>query len=118
MSRRSSAARPFCLGIPVAAMLCLPIAAAAEIVSKGAAPAGAKSRPPAVESMARVPADDASRSTLRCWQEGRLILESSGLSLVGRNEAMPTPMLRAEDGRTMQLLDLRHGLCVLEKSKG
>jgi hypothetical protein len=75
-----------------------------------------KTRPPPVESMARIP-DEAGRSVLRCWQEGRLVFEGTGIG----NESSVTAAARTfkgNNGRTVQLLDLRQGLCILERSNG
>jgi hypothetical protein len=75
-----------------------------------------KTRPPPVESMARIP-DEAGRSVLRCWQEGRLVFEGTGIG----NESSATAAARTfkgNNGRTVQLLDLRQGLCILERSNG
>lgn len=88
--------------------------AMAEMVDQ--ARSAAKTRPTPVESMARVP-DDSLRSVLRCWQEGRLVFEGNGIG----SEPAPTGSARTfkgADGRTVQLLDLRQGLCILEKSDG
>ena len=74
-----------------------------------------KTRPPPVESMARI-VDKTPRSVLKCWQEGRLVFESSGVSLPeGGNGAMA---IKGSNGNSVQLLDLRQGLCILEKTNG
>jgi hypothetical protein len=87
-------------------------AAAAEMVDQ--ARSAAKTRPTPVESMARVP-DDAPRSVLKCWQEGRLVFESNG---VAGEPAPGARTFKAPDGRSVQLHDLRNGLCILERSNG
>jgi hypothetical protein len=87
-------------------------AAAAELVDKK----GSRTKPTPVESMARV-ADDTPRSLLKCWQEGRLIFESSGMTLPENGSGGVAPM-KGPNGRTVQVLDLRQGLCILERSNG
>ena len=88
--------------------------AAAEIAPRSEA---RKTKPTAVESMARV-VDDTPRTVLRCWQEGRLVFEGTNLQMAGGDTAGTVPALKGPDGRTVQLLDLRQGLCVYERSKG
>lgn len=75
----------------------------------------AKTRPPTVESMARI-VDKTPRSVLKCWQEGRLVFESSAVSLPeAANGALA---IKGSNGNSVQLLDLRQGLCILEKTNG
>lgn len=88
--------------------------ATAEMVDQ--ARSAAKTRPTPVESMARIP-DDAARSVLRCWQEGRLVFEGSGIGgEPGATGAART--FKGTNGKTVQLLDLRQGLCILERNDG
>ena len=108
-SRWSSLQRPVILAIVMAACG----AAAAEMVDQ--ARSAAKTRPTPVESMARIP-DDSPRSVLKCWQEGRLVFESNGVA--GESAAGATRTFKAPDGRSVQLHDLRNGLCILERSNG
>jgi hypothetical protein len=61
---------------------------------------------------AEVPA----RSMLKCWQEGRLIYETSGISVAG-SDAVATGV-KGANGRSLQLLDLRQALCILERNNG
>ena len=88
-------------------------AAAAEMVD--ASPKAAKTKPTPVESMARIP-DDAPRSVLKCWQEGRLVFESSGIG--SETTAGASRTFKGGNGRSVQVLDLRQGLCILERSNG
>jgi len=88
--------------------------ATAEMVDQ--ARSAGKTKPTPVESMARIP-DDTARSVLRCWQEGRLVFEGNGIG----SEPATTGAARTfkgTNGRTVQLLDLRQGLCILERSDG
>jgi hypothetical protein len=77
-----------------------------------------KTRPTAVPSMARI-ADGGGRSTLKCWQEGRLIFETEGAAVpenANAKAALGAMPLIKSNGRTVQLLNLRQGLCILERS--
>lgn len=111
MSRSSKARLPGRWLLLAATMMAFG-AAAAEIVDKKAA----RTKPASVESMARI-ADDTPRSVLKCWQEGRLIFESSGMALPETGSGGVAPM-KGPSGRTLQVLDLRQGLCILERSNG
>ena len=75
-----------------------------------------RTKPTPVESMARI-VDDTPRSSFKCWQEGRLIFESNGMTLPESGSGGVTPM-KGPNGRTVQVLDLRQGLCILERSNG
>lgn len=111
MSRPSSLARwPRSLIAAVALVACG--GSSAEIVDNGKP---AKTRPAPVESMARIP-DNAPKSVLKCWQEGRLIFESSGVTMA--EGASGAPAMKGANGRTVRLLDLRQGLCILETTNG
>jgi hypothetical protein len=60
---------------------------------------------------------DKSRNVLRCWQEGKLILETGGVVPTARSGAA-FQMRRVERGETtLQVLDLKQGLCILETSE-
>jgi hypothetical protein len=88
--------------------------ATADAVDKSQ-PATRSTTPAPVESMARIP-EPRSAAVLRCWQEGRLIFESSGVSFA---EGLPAATaLKGSNGRVLQLLDLRQGLCILERTHG
>ncbi len=76
----------------------------------------ARTKPTPVESMARI-VDDTPRSSFKCWQEGRLIFESNGMTLPESGSGGVAPM-KGPNGRTVQVLDLRQGLCILERSNG
>lgn len=113
MSRSSSGPALARLAIVMAITAACGIAMA-EMVDQ--ARSTSKTKPTPVESMARIP-DDAARSVLRCWQEGRLVFEGSG---IGSETATPgaARTFKGSNGRTVQLLDLRQGLCILERSDG
>ncbi len=96
----------------VAAVVVACGASAAEMVDKSQS--SGKSKPTPVESMARI-MDNAPRSVLKCWQEGRLVFESSDVEAEVRGSAAT---LKGPNGRSLQLLDLRQGLCILERTNG
>lgn len=76
-----------------------------------------KTKPTAVETMARVP-EEGPRTVLRCWQEGRLVFEGVNLQMAAPAESGGTSAaLRGPDGRSVQLMDLRQGLCVYERNR-
>lgn len=101
------------------------LAAGVEFVGEGAeSPVLAASRP-AQADKARVQSDHAvvsarrssvASTVVRCWQEGRLIYETTGSTLSGR-AAVALEMKSSNDG-AVQLLDLKQGLCVIEVSTG
>ncbi len=80
-----------------------------------------RTRPTAVESMAKIPVDDA-RPTVRCWQYGRLVYEASNVQLVrdaggdGNGAAAdgPPTAAPAKGQRRVRVLDLRQGLCIID----
>lgn len=75
-----------------------------------------KTKPTPVESMARI-ADSLPKSVLKCWQEGRLIFESDGVTLPDVVTGAP-PAMKGANGRSLQLLDLRQAVCILERTNG
>ena len=95
-------------------------AAPAEIIDRDTSTAAARpartSKPAAVEPMART-TDAPAKSVLKCWQEGRLVFESTGVSIP---DAPPVsgPTFKGADGRAIRLLDMRQALCILERSNG
>lgn len=97
MSRSSSA---------VALVLALAGAAQAGVE---AADAPERGRDASVLSAARgAPA----RSSFRCWQEGKLIYEAPPGVQAPRLQAAVE--LRARGDGSVRVIDLRHGLCILE----
>lgn len=115
MSRSSKACR-FQHWTIIATVLAVGSSASAEMQEKDKITA--KTKPTPVESMARIP-DSAPRSSLKCWQEGRLIFESNGVSMAGSGSGVGTaPAFKGSNGRTLQLLDMHHGLCILEYNNG
>jgi hypothetical protein len=100
----------------------LPVVGAAFACPVQAAPAE-RTRPTAVESMAKVPVDDG-RPTVRCWQYGRLVYEASNVQLIRETgsdgagasaEPLAGGATSAGKGpRRVRVLDLRQGLCIVE----
>ena len=74
-----------------------------------------RTKPTKVESMARV-IDRRANSSLRCYQEGRLVFESNDVQPAAKSEIVS--VVRAKGGRSIQLFDLKHGICILEHSDG
>jgi hypothetical protein len=56
------------------------------------------------------------RHTIRCWQEGRLVYEAAGVSPAGRVGAAIE--LKSEQDVVVQVVEMKHGLCVLELPPG
>jgi hypothetical protein len=52
------------------------------------------------------------RPVLRCWQEGKLVFEGSGLTPVVQGQAAIE--LRHAAGTALQVFDLKNGLCLLD----
>lgn len=62
----------------------------------------------------RPPRPERRRSTIRCWQEGRLIYEGGGLSPITRGVS-PIEIRSADPGDSvLQVFDLKNGLCLVE----
>lgn len=57
---------------------------------------------------------DPRRPTLRCFQEGRLVYEGSGLVPVSRSSSSFDFRLAGSSGVAVQVLDLRNALCLVE----
>lgn len=53
---------------------------------------------------------------VRCWQEGRMIFEASGVNVDRTATANTLETLKAGTG-TIQLFDFKHGLCIMEKAR-
>ena len=53
------------------------------------------------------------RHSLRCWQDGKLIYEAAGVTPAGRVAAAAIE-LKSDQDVVLQVVDMRHGLCVLE----
>jgi len=51
---------------------------------------------------------------VRCWQEGRMIFEASGVNVERAATVSSLETLKAGSG-TIQLFDFKHGLCIMEK---
>lgn len=104
------------IGLAVAAVaLAGPALAGIEPLIAASESGETKTRPTKVESMARV-ADRTPTSSLRCYQEGRLVFESSGVEAAGDGGA--ASVFKGIGGRSIQLFDLKHGMCILDSSNG
>ncbi|MEZ5650139.1 MAG: hypothetical protein R3E87_06255 [Burkholderiaceae bacterium] len=75
----------------------------------------ARTKPTKVESMARI-VDRSKSSSLRCFQEGKLVFESAGVEPA--SEAHNISVLKAGTNRSIQLIDLRHGICIVDYTNG
>ena len=82
--------------------------------STKAAKSNGKSKPTKVKSMARIP-DKVAGSVFKCWQEGRLIYQRSGMD-VGSQKLPGATKIKA-GSKTLQVLDLKQGVCILDQSK-
>ena len=51
--------------------------------------------------------------TLRCWQEGRLVLEQAGVSVAEAPAGAHVFRRNGRNGQPVYLFDMKHGLCVL-----
>ncbi len=71
-----------------------------------------RTKPTKIESMARIPDKDAANS-FKCWQEGRLIFQRTGLEL--KKQKLPGAAMIKTNGKTVQVLDLKQGVCILEQ---
>jgi len=100
------------------AALALAVAAAGasgEIVQAPAKPsAGPAITPPRDDLPAAVSQrQGAEAPTLRCWQEGRLVLEQAGVSLAEVPPGAHVLRRNGRNGQPVYLFDMKHGLCVL-----
>ncbi len=100
------------------AILALALAAApvaGEIIAVPARPAsGPAISPPRDDLPAAVnqrPGTEA--PTLRCWQEGRLVLEQAGVSFAAAPDGAHVFRRNGRNGQPVYLFDMKHGLCVL-----
>ena len=53
------------------------------------------------------------RPLMRCWQEGRLIYEGSGMTVAASAANAPIE-LRGSSAVALQIFDLKSGLCLLD----
>lgn len=53
---------------------------------------------------------------VRCWQEGRVIFEASGVNVERAATVNSLETLKAGAG-TIQLFDFKNGLCIMEKAR-
>lgn len=94
-----------------AAALVLGLASAAQA---GVEPAEGpeRGRDASVLSAASAARGTSARSSFRCWQEGKLIYEAPPGVQAPRLQAAVE--LRARGDGSVRVIDLRHGLCILE----
>lgn len=74
---------------------------------------GTKTRPTKIESMARIQ-DKSPTDSFKCWQEGRLIFQRSGLEI--KKQKLPGATTINANGKKVQVLDLKQGLCILDRA--
>ena len=89
------------------------LVAAAPLVNSGIKADVKNTEPTKVQSMARIVKQKPQTSTLRCWQEGRLIFQSKSIS--GSSDPAKAAVALAAKGKSIQLMDFRNGLCILEQ---
>ncbi len=53
---------------------------------------------------------------VRCWQEGKMIFEASGINVERAASISSLETLKAGAG-TIQLFDFKNGLCIMEKAR-
>lgn len=89
--------------------------ASGEIVQAPAKPSpGPAISPPREDLPAAVNQRQATEApTLRCWQEGRLVLEQPGVSLAEVPAGAHVLRRNGRNGQPVYLFDMKHGLCVL-----
>jgi hypothetical protein len=95
----------------IATLLVAGSASAVEVAAPGARTEISPPRddlPPAVEQRTNSEAP-----TLRCWQEGRLVIERAGVDLAEQPQGAYVFRRKDSRGRPVVLFDMRHGLCVL-----
>lgn len=71
-----------------------------------------KTKPTKVESLARI-SDKTPANSFKCWQEGRLIFQRTGLAL--KKQKLPGAAMIKANGKTVQVLDLKQGVCILDQ---
>ena len=84
------------------------------VPQRGVAPAG----PPIPPRRGDLPPAVSQRQasdlpTLRCWQEGRLVLEQAGVSFAEAPAGAHVFRRNGRNGQPVYLFDMKHGLCVL-----
>lgn len=88
---------------------------AAEVVVAPSSPAAKPSiSPPRADLPNAVSQRQATEMpTLRCWQEGRLVMEQSGVNLAEAPAGAHVFRRKDRNGQPLYLFDMKHGLCVL-----
>jgi len=72
-----------------------------------------KTRPTKVKTMARIP-DNKPTDSFKCWQEGRLIFQRHGLEV--KKQELPGAAMIKANGKSVQVLDLKQGVCILDQA--
>jgi hypothetical protein len=103
------------VGITAIALLSPTANAGLEITAdtKKSAVSEAKTQPTKIESMARV-AKKGPANTFKCWQEGRLIFQRTNLEIA--KQKLPGAATIKANGTTVQVLDLKQGVCILDQA--
>ena len=101
--------------LALAALLVAAGPAVAEVVTQPqAAPAKPTISPPRADLPPAVSQRQANDlPTLRCWQEGRLVLEQAGVSFAEAPAGAHVFRRNGRNGQPVYLFDMKHGLCVL-----
>lgn len=88
---------------------------AASIKNMAAAPApGPKTAPKDPSVSSSVPQAGRGRPILRCWQEGKLVFEGSGMTPANQSSVSVELRSAARGGVAVQMFDLKSGLCMLD----
>jgi hypothetical protein len=96
------------------ALAALPPAAAEIVQGQAKAPAGPAISPPREDLPAAVNQRTGTEApTLRCWQEGRLVLEQGGVNFAEAPAGAHVFRRTGRNGQPVYLFDMKHGLCVL-----
>lgn len=61
-----------------------------------------------------VPQTGRGRPILRCWQEGKLVFEGSGMTPANQSSVSVELRSAARGGVAVQMFDLKSGLCMLD----
>lgn len=97
-----------------AASAALAVLLALFVSRPAAAGVAATPTPPAAATM-KPPIAATGNFTLRCWQNGMLIVEETNLPAPSANHEAVYFQKRPEDGPGLYVLNLHHGLCVIRQ---
>lgn len=98
----------------LALLVSLPAGAAEVVVEPAPLPSKPSIMPPREDLPAAVsqrPTGEA--PTLRCWQEGRLVMEQAGITLDAAPPGAHVFRRKDRNGQQLYLFDMKNGLCVL-----